>query len=413
MKKVVFLIPGQGAQYAGMGKEICEKYPEVESIYDIANEILKIDIKRMCFEGAIDELTRTENTQVAVFLTSIAAFRAMKSRYDFESVCFAGHSLGEFAALVCAESIDLEAAISLVRKRGQLMQEISEDIQSKMVAIRNISVQEIEKHCKIVSEKGKTVGIANYNSSNQIVVSGYKEAVEEVVEVLRELGAEDIAINVKSPFHTILMEAAAKEFEVEVKKYEFKTPKCEVISNLTGKPYEKTDNIAEMLVKQITNPVRWIQTMEYIKEVGADLVIDIGPKDIVKKLALSNGIKIPAYAISNNEDLKELKLRVLSPKTIVSFVSKALGIAVALKNYNNNLKEYEAGVIKPYRKIEQIKQVIQGKQGQISESEIKEILMNLNTIFKTKGTPEEERTRRVKALLELVPKDINTKNLLN
>lgn len=412
MKKVAFLMPGQGAQYVEMGRELCEKYPEVESIYDTANEVLGIDIKRICFEGDMNELTRTENTQIAVFLNSVATYRAMKKRYNFEAICFAGHSLGEFSALVCAESIDLESAILLVRKRGQFMQEISESFQSKMVALRNISIQEIEEHCQIVSEKGNYVGIANYNASNQIVITGYKDAVNEVVEKLNELGADEIVVNVKTPFHTKLMQAAADSFREEIKQIEFKQPKYEVIANLTGKPYLEKDDIADMLVKQITNPVKWIQTMEYIKALDVDLIIDIGPKDTVKKLAIHNGIITPTFAAGLNDDLKTLTQKYLSPKTVVSFVSKASGIAVSTKNYNDNMEAYQEGVVRPYKRIEEIKKLVQNNQIDISEAEVNEVLSLLNTIFDTKKTPAIEREKRMKQLLELAPSYEKEKSLV-
>lgn len=403
MKRIAFLMPGQGAQYAGMGKDICEKYPEVEIVYDIANEVLGTDIKKICFEGDMNDLTRTENTQIAVFLNSIATYKALKKRYNFEPVCFAGHSLGEFSALVCAESIDLESAIRLVRKRGEFMQKISESFQSKMVALRNVSVQEIEDHCQMVAEKTNYVGIANYNAPNQIVITGYKDAVDEVVENLTAIGADEIVVNVKTPFHTKLMQATADAFKEEVQKVEIKYPKYEVISNLTGKPYFEKDDIADMLVKQIVNPVKWISTMEYIKTLDIDLIIDIGPKDTVKKLAIHNDLNTPTFAVALNEDLKTLTQKYLSPKTVVSFVSKALGIAVSTKNYNDNNEEYQEGVVKSYKRIEQIKQLVQNNTNNISEAEVEEILSLLNAIFETKNTPVAEREKRMKELLEFSP----------
>ncbi|WP_349409516.1 ACP S-malonyltransferase [Pseudalkalibacillus sp. SCS-8] len=412
MQKVFFLMPGQGAQYVEMGKDICEKYPEVERIYDTANRVLGEDIKRMCFEADIDELTRTENTQIAVFLNSVAMYKALSNRYNLEPVGFAGHSLGEFSALVCAESLDLESAIRLVRKRGQFMQETSEQFPSKMVALRNISVQEIENHCRMISEKGSHVAIANYNSPNQVVITGYKNAVDEVVEKLTKLGADEIVVNVKTPFHTELMQSSADQFMKEIENVEIKHPKYEVIANLTGEPYLKSDDISDMLVKQIISPVKWIQTMEYVKSLNVDLVIDIGPKDIVKKLAKQNGIKTPTFAASVNDDMKTLTQKFLSPKTVVSFLSKALGLVVSLKNYNDNIEEYNEGVVKPYKRIEEMKRTFQNQSYELSEMEVNEVLSLLNTIFETKKTPLHEREKRIQDLMKVAPSPQENKDLI-
>ncbi|MEB2302391.1 ACP S-malonyltransferase [Lysinibacillus xylanilyticus] len=403
MQRIFFLMPGQGAQYVEMGKELCDKYPEVEQIYNTANEVLGIDIKGICFTGDMTELTKTENTQIAVFLSSVAAYQVLRNRYNFEPIGFAGHSLGEFSALVAAGSLDLESAIRLVRKRGEFMQAVSDSFPSKMVALRNISIQEIEKQCQVTSEKGKFVGIANYNAPNQIVITGYQEAVEEVVEQLTKQGADEIVVNVKTPFHTELMQAAADAFREEIMKYEFKQPEYEVIANLTGKPYQKDDDIKEILVQQITNPVKWIQTMDYLTGVDADLVLDIGPKDIVQKLAKYNQVSTPTFAFAKTEDLKTLTQKYLAPKTIINFVSKALGIAVSLKNYNDDIELYQEGVVKPYKRMEEIKTQVQYTADGISETDVNEIMSLLNTIFETKKTPQAEREKRMKELMEFSP----------
>ncbi|MEW4327510.1 ACP S-malonyltransferase [Rossellomorea marisflavi] len=405
MKKVVFLMPGQGAQFAGMGKEICDMYPEVEYVYDLADKVLGTDIKRMCFEGDIDELTRTENTQIAVFLSSVAAFKALDGRYNLEPLCFAGHSLGELTALVCAGSLELESAIRLVRARGIFMQEVSEQFSSKMVAVRNVPLPEIEEQCRTVSVQDHYVAIANYNAPNQIVLTGYKESVDVVVGKLRESGGDEIIVNVKTPFHTKLMEAAAARFADEVVRHDFKHPAYPVMSNVTGHPHNTEDDIADMLVKQITSPVKWIQTMEYLKNLEEDfLVIDMGPKDILKKLALSNEVGVPVFALSHEEDVKTLKQKYLSPKTVVSFISKALGIAVSLKNHNDHHDPllYEQGVVAPYKRLEAIKATIQQQQNHMTLSDQEEIQELVSTIFEAKKTPMKEREERMAGLMSLV-----------
>lgn len=273
--KIAFIYPGQGAQYAGMGKEIYEKYEEAREIFERADEALGFYISKLCFEGPEEELVKTENTQPAILTVSVALTRVLQKRGVKPDVT-AGLSLGEYSSLVLAEALDFEDAVRLVKMRGKYMQEVVPEGVGTMAAILGLSNEEVEEICQIASEVG-VVEPANYNCPGQLVVSGEVKAVERAVELAKERGAKKaVVLAVSAPFHCSMLKEAGELLAKELDKIEIKDLKVPVISNVTAN-YVQKDMVKELLIKQVSHPVLWEQSVRKMIEDGVDTFVEIGP----------------------------------------------------------------------------------------------------------------------------------------
>ena len=278
--KRAFLFPGQGAQVIGMGKDIYEKYEEARKVFDEASNISGIDVKKLCFEGPEDELNKTENTQPAIMVTSLAILEVLKSK-GIEAEIACGLSLGEYTALVYAGIISFEDGIKLIKKRGYYMGNLIPASEYEMAAVIGLDVSKIEEICKELKENGKFVVPVNYNCSTQTVVSGEKIAVEEAIEKLKSAGAKRvIPLKTSGPFHTEKLIEASKVFEKELENVRFNLDKenIKVIKNIDGTYYNKNDNIKEILVKHIISPVRFDKAIKLMSDENIDEYIEIGPR---------------------------------------------------------------------------------------------------------------------------------------
>lgn len=295
-RKTAVLFPGQGCQYGGMGKFLYDHFPEAKLIFEEANDTLGFDIKSLCFAEDSQALTVTENAQPAILAVGYASYRVFQKRMGFIPQFMAGHSLGEYTALTCAEAIRFSDALKIVRKRGELMQKASLVNPGIMVAVSNISSD-------IVEELGgenrgqEDFAIANYNSPLQTVISGRREKVDKAVHALRGRGADIFPLNVSGPFHSSLMKESAGKLKEELQKYTFRKSKVPVISNVDVQVYQSSDDIINSLERQMTSSVRWSETMLFLAEEGVEIIIDTGPKTIIGNLSLQNSAKFLPYSL--------------------------------------------------------------------------------------------------------------------
>ena len=283
--KRAFLFPGQGSQTVGMGKDIYEKYDEAKKIYDEASKISGIDIKKLCFEGPEEILNKTENTQIAILTTSLAILEVLKSK-GIEAEITCGLSLGEYCALIYSGIISFEDGIKLIKKRGYYMGNLIPDEEYEMAAVIGLDSSKIEEICKELRASGKFVVPANYNCSSQTVVSGVKDAVEEVIEKLKEAGAKRvIPLKTSGPFHTEKLIEAKKAYEKELENVTFYLNKnsVKVIKNLDGTYYNSNDDIKEILAKHIISSVRFDRAIKLMKEENVDEYVEIGPRKNINR----------------------------------------------------------------------------------------------------------------------------------
>ncbi len=283
MKAYVF--PGQGAQYVGMGKDLYDNNEEARALFEKANEILGFRITDLMFEGTEEDLRQTKVTQPAIFLHSVILAKSLGE--DFKPSMVAGHSLGEFSALVAAGALSFEEGLKLVAKRAGAMQKACEAQPSTMAAVLALPDEKVEEICASVDG---IVAPANYNCPGQVVISGAIDSVDEACVRLKEAGAKRaLRLKVGGAFHSPLMQPAQEELAEAIEAAVFNTPICPVYQNVDGKPHTDPSEIKENLIKQLTGPVRWTQDVKAMVADGADEFIELGPGNVlqglVKKIA--------------------------------------------------------------------------------------------------------------------------------
>ena len=304
--KIAFVFPGQGSQFVGMGKDFYDHYSEARNLFEEANEILQYDISRICFNGPEDTLRLTENTQPALLIHSIMALKILREN-GINSVLAAGHSLGEFSALVAAGALKFQDAVRLVNLRGKFMQEAVPVGIGSMAAIIGLPIEKIQELCERVSSNSNLVQPANLNSPVQTVIAGHKEAVETVSKDALTAGAKKaVVLPVSAPFHSALMKPAEIKLQKELEATEFYDLSFPVINNIEAKPIVKGNHARESLVKQVCSPVRWCETMQCIVDQEIDSVIELGSGKVLSGLMKRYNKTINCYQVGDSETLANL-----------------------------------------------------------------------------------------------------------
>jgi [acyl-carrier-protein] S-malonyltransferase len=283
---LALLFPGQGSQEVGMGRDVCDASPAARSVFEQADASLGFSLSRLCFEGPEEELVRTEIQQPAILTTSIALLRALEERAPLRASCVAGHSLGEYSALVAADAISFEDAVRLVHARGRFMQEAVPQGRGAMAAVMGLDPAQVSAACEAArADTGRLVAPANFNSPAQTVVAGDAIAVERACTRAREAGAKRaIPLAVSAPFHCELMAPAAEKLALELARVRFADARIPVISNVEAAPIREGSRFAELLKRQVTSPVRFTEMIERIAGDGVARVLEIGPGRVLTGL---------------------------------------------------------------------------------------------------------------------------------
>ncbi|HHE56033.1 MAG TPA: [acyl-carrier-protein] S-malonyltransferase [Caldithrix abyssi] len=304
MKKA-FIFPGQASQFVGMGKDLYEQFETARKIFDRADEILDFGLKKVCFEGPEEELKLTYITQPAIFVHSLAVYYLLKEK-GMEAQGVAGHSLGEYSALVAASSLSFEDGLRLVQIRGRLMYESGKKNPGTMAAIIGLSEKQVNELCQRLSVRG-IIQPANFNSPGQIAISGEVELIHDALEVAKEMGAKKaVELVVSGAFHSPLMDDARAGLQEALEKTEFRDAAAPVYSNVTAKPVTDKEEIRQLLFKQLTSPVLWQMSMENMIADGFDQFYELGPGKVLCGLLKRINRQVPCQPIGTVEAVKQL-----------------------------------------------------------------------------------------------------------
>jgi len=281
---IAYVFPGQGSQSPGMGKDLVEKFPAAGQVFEEADDALGFALSELCFNGPAEELQLTENTQPAILTTSVAALRAMEAQGFSSPEFVAGHSLGEYSALVAAGSLSLSDAVKTVRARGRYMQEAVPVGTGAMAAILGSDLETVNSACGEASQ-GQVCSAANINSPGQIVIAGDAAAIDRAIEILKARGAKRaVKLNVSAPFHCALMKPAQDRLAEDLNDLQFKDLATPVITNVDAQPIKTGAEARDSLVRQVSQPVRWLESVEFLSNHGVQTFIEIGPGKVLSGL---------------------------------------------------------------------------------------------------------------------------------
>src|SRR6202521_1922853 len=314
MGKVAFVFPGQGSQYPGMGKELADKYPAARAVFEEADKVLGVSIWNICCEGTEEELKLTANTQPAILAVSVAASRVLAEK-GITADFVAGHSLGEYSALVAAGALSFSDAVKVVRKRGAYMQEAVPAGQGAMAAIMGLSPAVVTDACKRAAE-AEVCSPANLNSPEQTVISGHASAVKRAVEIASQLGAKRaVILAVSAPFHCALMMPAQEKLEKDLRKTEFAALRVPLVTNVDADTETSGDEARDALIRQVTMPVRWEESVRMLIDEGVNTFVEVGPSRVLTGLLRQIDRSIHVFNVEDEKSLRSTLERLAQAQT--------------------------------------------------------------------------------------------------
>lgn len=311
MGKLAFIFPGQGSQRAGMGKELAEQFPAARAVFDQADQALGFPLSKLCFEGPEEDLKLTANTQPAILTTSVAAYRVLEEQ-GIAPDYVAGHSLGEYSALVASGCLSFPEAVVTVRNRGTYMQEAVPAGQGAMAALLGLPLPEVQQVCEQAAQ-GQVVVPANLNSPGQIVISGHKEAVERAAQAAKDAGAKRaVLLPVSAPFHSSLLQPAAARLESDFQRIRFGGLSIPLVTNVDAEVIETPQAARDALLRQVPAPVRWEESMRKLMELGCDCFIEVGPGKVLAGLLRQIDRSVRALSVEDPASLEKTLAALIS-----------------------------------------------------------------------------------------------------
>ena len=301
---IAYVFPGQGSQSPGMGKDLAEKFPAAKQVFEEADDALGFALSQLCFNGPAEDLQLTENTQPAILTTSVAALRAIESEGFPKAEFVAGHSLGEYSALVAAGSLSLTDAVNTVRARGQYMQEAVPVGTGAMAAILGSDLETVNAVCAEAAQ-GQVCSAANINSPGQIVIAGDAAAIDRAIEMVKARGAKRaVKLNVSAPFHCALMKPAQDRLAADLNELRFNDLATPVVTNVDAKAIKTGDEARDSLIRQVSQPVRWLESVEFLSNHGVQTFIEIGPGKVLSGLVRQINRELRCLNVEDESSLR-------------------------------------------------------------------------------------------------------------
>ncbi|WAC08272.1 MAG: ACP S-malonyltransferase [Thermodesulfobacteriota bacterium] len=306
MGKIAFIFPGQGTQTVGMGKNLCDNFKEAREVFAEADEALRFKLSSLCFDGSEKELNLTVNTQPAVLTVSTACLRVIEKNLGITPDYMAGHSLGEYSALVGTKAFSFSDGVKAVQKRGQFMQEAVPEGEGGMAAVLGLSRAQVEEVCQEAAQ-GEVMTPANFNCPGQIVISGATKALGRAIVLAKEKGSKTVVLSVSAPFHSALMEPAAQKLKNYLNDVVITPLGYPVVTNVEAMPNQEASLVKEILIKQVTHPVLWEDSITAMRERGVTTYVEIGPGKVLSGLVKKIDKTATLFNVENTESLKKLE----------------------------------------------------------------------------------------------------------
>lgn len=395
--KLAVLFPGQGAQYTGMGRELYDAYPQARDLFAQASQVLGYDLGEICCADSDPRLAQTEYAQPALVTVGYAAYAVLTGELDIEPAFLAGHSLGEITALACAGAISFSDAVAIADRRGRLMQEVADRQPGEMVAVIGIEADKVEAACQECTEELAPVVVGNRNSPTQNVISGGRDGVAEVADSCRRAGARIVELKVGVAFHSPLMKPVARRLQQELHRWSFTTMARPVVANLTAMPILRPAEISHLLVRQITAPVRWCESIDLMRRAGVNRFVEMPPgKVLTRLLQEEGGLTALAYDSPASRDSIRQALDAPPPGKLLE---RCVLAAAAAPNYNQDSVAGErfAGA---YRQLEALLARTEEKARQPTAEEVGKALDLLSAVFAAKRVPEAEQEQRRREIMQ-------------
>ncbi|WP_025688025.1 ACP S-malonyltransferase [Paenibacillus zanthoxyli] len=403
---LALLFPGSGSQYKGMMRSLYESTPIVKRTLDEADQVLGMELSQVMMHGSTVKLNRIRYMLPAICTASVAHYRFYMEKTGIEPAYMAGHSLGEYTALICAGAISFEDGLKLVQFRAQLAEEIMKCTGGGMSIMNQVDPIRVEALCRKLSGPGREIGVACLNSSRQAAVSGMDEVLKELEQLITDEGGKVTYLIGSAPYHCVLMKPQAEKMAQELQKYHWSMPASPILSNVTGRPYQSMKEILEYLPQQLFRPVLWHKSISYLIEQGTNVFLEMGPQNVLKTLLTeeSSG-SFQVYAHDEKADRLKItgwrSIETTPVKKEEDLRLKALAMclthAVTTRNHDP-LPGSALPSLKRYEQVKQVKQEVDAHRLVLTDRHLHEAFAMLQAVFEDKRTPMEEREMRLQQI---------------